>query len=151
MEGRNRLRKLAELMSDMERMRRLGRSGYDTNSYDESEHRPANAWVPAADVAAVGDDLVIWIELPGIARDEIDLSYAGSAVTVSGERLRPHQDAVTFLHRDRYYGTFRWSMALPETVSEQHISASYDDGLLTLTVKGACADTPAAGRKIPIG
>ncbi len=142
---------LVDTMSEMERMRRLGTTGYHAD-YEEGEHTEAHAWVPAADIFAKGEDLVVWMELPGQTRESIDITFSGGVLTISGERANaPEGEDVTFWTRERYDGPFRRSITLPEGVDESRISASSEDGLLAITVLGACAVSTSQPRRISIG
>jgi len=147
----NPFRGVVDLMSEMRRMRHLGKTGHDAD-YEDHERTHSDAWVPTADIFARGEDLVIWLELPGLQRDAIDITFSGGVLTVSGERdAGPELSDVIFWRRERYYGTFSWTIGLPEEVSDRDISASSRDGLVVIMVRGACASTDSPSRRIPIG
>jgi len=151
MARKNPFRGIVELMNEMDQGRHLGKTGHD-RGYEERPRTPADAWIPTADVFANGDDLVIWMEVPGLPRELIDLTFADGVLTVFGERpTPPEQEGATFWKRERYYGTFSRSIGLPESVVDSDISAATRDGLLTITVSGACAPTASHPRRIPIG
>src|SRR5215204_6656304 len=76
---------LVDVASEMNRMRRLGRYGYDPGG-EERKRTHATAWVPTADIFARGRDLVIQVELAGVAPQDIDLKFQESVLTISGER-----------------------------------------------------------------
>jgi len=151
MAKRRPIRGIVDVMSEMERMRHLGKTGYD-REYADHERTLADAWVPTADIFARNDDLVILMELPGLPGEAIDITFSDGTLTVSGERdAGPGQAEGMFLTRERYYGAFRRSIGLPDSVDDGDISAAFDDGLLAITIRGACASTAAQPRRIPIG
>lgn len=133
-----------DVISEMARIRELGRTGY-LPGQGERQRTHATAWVPTADIFARGRDLVIRIELAGVREEDIDVTLSGGVLMVSGERTGdPDEDEVSFYTHERFYGPFRRSMTLPEGVGEGSISASYEDGLLEITVREAFVAPPAA-------
>ncbi|MDQ3664217.1 MAG: Hsp20/alpha crystallin family protein [Actinomycetota bacterium] len=151
MSERNPSRGLAGMASDMNRMRHLGMTGQE-QPYGARESTHADAWTPTTDIFCRDVDLVIRLELPGVSTDEVDLTFADGVLSVSGERsTEPDQHEVTFWQRERTFGVFRRLVNLPDHVSEDRISAECHDGLLTVTVQGACAPSGPEPRRIRIG
>ncbi len=144
----NPFRGFVDVMSEMNRLREIGRTGYEPG-YEERERTQASAWVPTADVYARGDDLVIRLELAGMNRDNIEISLHDNTLTVSGERENDlDDDEVSFYVHERFYGAFRRSMTLPAGIDESRISAYSDNGMLQITVKGGAV---TESRRIRIG
>jgi HSP20 family protein len=127
-----------DLVSEVNRMRALGRTGRDPAHGDDESREYSTAWVPTADVFARPDALMIRIELPGMAPDEIDIAYAAGVLTVSGERQTElgAEDA-TFYVRERLRGSFRRTMTLPEGTPASAITAEFSAGLVEITVRDA--------------
>ena len=142
----NPFRGFVDVMSEMNRVREVGRSGYDPG-YEERERTQASAWVPSADVFARGLDLVIRLELAGVERENIEITLHENTLTVSGERASDLDD-VTFYVQERFYGAFRRSMTLPPGVDESSIDAYSDNGMLEISIKGGAV---AEARRISIG
>jgi HSP20 family protein len=133
---------LVDVASEMNRMRQLGRYGYDPGG-EERERTHATAWIPTADIFALGQDLVIRVELAGVAPQDIDLTFQESVLTISGERRRDLDDEVSFFVHERFYGVFRRNLTLPVGISEDDISAEFDNGLVEITVRdGAVGAEP---------
>lgn len=144
------VRGFIDLMTEMERIRNLGRTGLDSGQ-PAAARTQATAWVPTADVFARGEDLVIVAEIAGVPAADIDIAVSNGVLTISGERRGETDDAdVTPYLRERYYGAFRRSLALPEGVDERTISASFRDGLVTITVPGAAEAPSSAPHHIPV-
>ena len=136
----NAFRGFRDIFTEMERMRRLGRKGM----VGESEDLPrthATAWVPAADIFADGNDLVIRLELPSVKPTDISVTFAGGTLTISGERPADLPEATTFYARERYHGPFERSMILPDGIDETMVSASFEDGIAEIIVRGAARPT----------
>ena len=137
----NPFRGFLDMASEMNRMRSIGAYGQEGGG-EERERTHANAWVPTADVFARGRDLVIRLELSGVAPEAIDVSFHEGTLTVSGERSKDVEDVSFYVH-ERFYGVFRRSMTLPAGIDEDDITAEFDNGLVEITVKdGAAAPEP---------
>jgi HSP20 family protein len=93
-------------------------------------------WVPAVDIFANGQDLVIRCELAGVAKEEIDVSLTDGRLWISGERSGAPDDGVDFYVRERRYGAFERSVKLRRGTRGDQISATVVDGLLEIVVEG---------------
>jgi HSP20 family protein len=95
-------------------------------------------WSPALDLYESGDHFVAVVELPGMRKDAIDISLHDGALTISGERKRESNDnGETAQRSERYVGTFRRSIALPTRVDPSKVTATYQDGILKVTLPKA--------------
>src|SRR5215210_9415693 len=137
----NPFRGFVDVMSEMNRMREVGRGSYDPG-HEDRERTQASAWVPNADVFARGKDLVIRMELAGVEREEIEITLHDNTLTISGERKSDLDEEVTFYVQERFYGAFRRSMTLPAGIDEDRIDAYSDNGLLEITVEGGAIVEP---------
>jgi HSP20 family protein len=79
---------------------------------------------------------VITAEVPGVKKDEINVSIDGNEVTISAEVKRNREDkqGEKVLRTERYYGKIYRSVVLPQDVDEAHAQAKYSDGVLELTL-----------------
>jgi HSP20 family protein len=94
-------------------------------------------WSPALDLYESGDHVVAVVELPGMRKEDIDISLHDGTLTISGERKRESNNGETAQRTERYIGTFRRSIALPTRVDADRVSASYQDGILKVTLPKA--------------
>jgi HSP20 family protein len=136
---RNPFEGVTDFVSELGRMRTLGIHGGEHGG-ESAERTHASAWVPATDILARGDDLVIRIELAGVDPEDVELLFHHGVLTVSGTRasLDPATDGdVEFYVRERFYGSFRRVITLPEGTEAAHLDAEFDDGLVEITVHGA--------------
>ena len=94
-----------------------------------------NGWTPVLDVYEDKDNLIVKAELPGMKREEIDISFHDGTLTISGERKYEHknQDAETY-RAERFFGKFHRTLALPKPVQSDKATATYKDGILTVTL-----------------
>jgi len=142
----NPFRGFVDVMSEMNRMREVGRGGYEPG-YEDRERTQASAWVPNADVFARGEDLVTKLELAGVEREDINITLHDNTLTVPGEHESDLDEVVSFYVHERFYGAFRRSMTLLAGIDASKIDAS-DNGLLEITVKEGAA---AKSKRIEIG
>jgi HSP20 family protein len=96
------------------------------------------AWAPALDVQEDKDNFRVSVELPGLKREDIQVSLEEGALVISGERKTETLDEGIAVHRqERYYGKFSRVLALPSAVAEDKVKAAYKDGILTVTLPKA--------------
>jgi HSP20 family protein len=106
-------------------------------------------WVPAVDVWETDKELVYAFDLPGIPEDKIAIEFEDGVLTVSAERERAEKlSDESVYHFERRFGTFSRTIALPQGVSEDGISADYHDGVLDVRVAKPEQSKP---RRIQIG
>jgi HSP20 family protein len=96
-----------------------------------------SAWTPALDVYQNNDDVVAMIELPGMKKEEIEISLHDGMLTISGERKSETQQGDKAERSERIVGKFRRSVTLPTRIDANKVSASYKDGILTVTLPKA--------------
>jgi HSP20 family protein len=125
---------LQELLDLQERMNRL----FDETLTRERLDEPSllqGAWVPLADVVEAADAYVLEVELPGLGRDDVVVQAEGDEIVVRGERRPDLASRPESFHRlERRYGPFSRAFRFPEEVDPDAITASFEDGLLRLTV-----------------
>lgn len=97
-----------------------------------------NTWAPAVDLYEDKDNLIATVELPGLKKEDIDVSLHEENLVISGERKEEKQYGEGENSRaERFYGRFQRSIALPKKVDVNGIKAAYNDGILTVTLPKA--------------
>ena len=94
-------------------------------------------WSPALDLYQSTDNIVAVVELPGMRKEDIEISLHDGTLTISGERKHESTNGDKAERTERYVGTFRRSIALPTRVDAGKVSAIYRDGILTVTLPKA--------------
>jgi len=94
-------------------------------------------WSPALDLYDSGDHLVAVVELSGMRKEDIDISLHDGALTVSGERKRESNNGEAAQRTERYVGAFRRSITLPTRVDAGKVNATYENGILKVTLPKA--------------
>jgi len=94
------------------------------------------AWMPPVDIYSTGEQaLVLKAEIPGMNKDEIEITVENFTLTIRGEKKTEETVKNDQFHRvERSYGTFTRSFALPQTVDANKVEAAYKDGVLTITL-----------------
>lgn len=139
---RNPFKGFLDVMSEMNRLQHHWMSRKEAEPAD-SARTHATAWVPPADIFASHGDLIIRCELAGLTRPDVDVTVANGVLTISGAREPiPEAQAVTYYTQERYYGAFRRSMILPEGIGKDDITASFENGLLEIVLRGGAAGKP---------
>ncbi|MDT4965854.1 MAG: hypothetical protein QOJ64_591 [Acidobacteriota bacterium] len=107
----------------------------NVSRYGDDEGIARGAWNPTVDIYENKDQIVIEAELPGMNREDFDLSFENNVITLRGERRFEKRDESDNYHRvERSYGSFTRSFTLPTTVSGENISAEYHNGVLRVTL-----------------
>jgi len=106
------------------------------------------SWTPAIDVYETADRYVIAAELPGLARESIDLAVEDSRLTIRGQRVdRTSGDVVHFHQVERGHGAFARTFEFASKIDTEAVSADLADGVLTITLPKA---PPPPARKIEV-
>jgi HSP20 family protein len=95
----------------------------------------AGSFVPPVDVYEDEHSLVLKLEVPGMNEEDINVSLENETLTVQGERKFEKEEKEENFHRiERRYGSFTRTFKLPGTVDAEKVDASYDKGILKITL-----------------
>jgi len=101
------------------------------------------AWVPSLDVQESEDRFEATMDLPGLEPGDVRVTFESGVLTVSGSREFTSEEEKKTYHRiERSYGSFARSVRLPRTADGEHIEATFDKGVLTVSVPKAEAAKP---------
>lgn len=93
------------------------------------------SWIPSMDVVENEKEFLVTVELPGMKKEDINVSIENNVLTIEGERKSEKEEKNKTFHRiERAYGKFYRSVALPKKVDENNIKATFKDGLLNITI-----------------
>lgn len=94
-----------------------------------------SGWTPALDVFEDKDNVIVKAELPGMKKEEIEVSLHDGTLSISGERKNETKFEGAEVYRaERFVGRFQRSVTLPTPVASDKVSAQYKDGILTITL-----------------
>lgn len=96
---------------------------------------------PTTDVMTRGEDMVVRVELPGVAESDIDVSITDDILTITGRREQETESKEKggYVVRESFRGSFERSLSLPAGIDPSTIVASYHDGVLEIVVPKAAA------------
>jgi HSP20 family protein len=93
---------------------------------------------PALDVHETGDEIVVTAALPGIKAEDVDITITGQTLSIRGEfKADENVQRDQYLYRERRYGAFHRQLQLPVRVQGDATSATFEDGLLKLSIPKA--------------
>ena len=124
-----------EMMSLRQAMDRL---------FEDSFVRPSRLWPELRggelpiDMYQTKDDVVVKAPLPGVKPEELDISITGDTLTIKGEHKEEQEvKEEDYLCKERRYGTFSRSVTVPVAVKSDKAEATFENGILTLTMPKA--------------
>ena len=120
-------RELRSLQDEMTRLFASGRGG--------REEMFNGAWSPKVDIFENKDSLVLEAELPGMNREDFELSFENNVISLRGERKFEKTTEGDNYHRiERSYGEFTRSFTLPQTVTADGATAEFQNGILRVSL-----------------
>ncbi len=127
---------LGDLRAWQERLERLSR------------HQP-ESWAPPIDVYETDSSYVVTAELPGLAREDVELAVEDRRLTIQGRRAaRPASGGAVHFHQvERGYGTFTRTFEFAHKINADGVTADLTEGVLTVTVLKA---PPPPARRIEV-
>ena len=95
-------------------------------------------WHPSADVYEDGERVIVKMDLPGLSKDEIDVSFDGHILSITGRREEEEsKDGTSYWSRERFVGEFHRYVHIPGDVVSDDLSAKYNDGVLEVVLPKA--------------
>jgi len=130
------IQEMLSLRNAMDRM-------FDTNYNNlESTTRPL-AWGLPLDVSENDDAFIVKASIPGVSPDDVEITFTDNVLTIKGEVKAEEEIKDARYHlRERRYGSFVRSVSLGSRIDNDKINASYENGVLTLTLPKASEVKP---------
>jgi HSP20 family protein len=97
---------------------------------------------PAINVFQQGDNLVAILEVPGVAKADLEIQVKDRAIRISGKKTIQYPEGVSVHRRERLTGSFDRTLTVPMQIDPGGIKAEYRDGILALFIPRAEADKP---------
>jgi HSP20 family protein len=122
-----------ELRSLQDEMTRLF-TGVVPSGFNREE-MTHGAWAPSVDIYEDKERLILEAELPGMKRDDFEISVENNVITLKGERRFEKKTEGDNYHRvERSYGNFTRSFTLPQTVTAEGATADFENGVLRVSL-----------------
>ncbi len=112
------------------------RVGFPKKSVDEEFENAV--WMPLTDIEEDEDNYILRIDLPGIKKEDVKISFSEGRLSISGERKQEKEKKTSTYHRmERTFGKYFRSFNLPSEIKDDSISAEFNDGALTVLIPKA--------------
>jgi HSP20 family protein len=103
--------------------------------FDDLTNGKRKAWRLSVDVIEEDDRYVMRADLPGIKPDDVKIEVSDDTLTVSGEHAETkEEEQENYVRRERRYGSFSRSMALPHGMKADDVEATIEDGVLEISI-----------------
>ncbi|WP_017306612.1 Hsp20/alpha crystallin family protein [Spirulina subsalsa] len=101
----------------------------------QKTYTPSALWKPAIELKDTEDKLILQVQLPGITPDDLDINVTREAVSIQGEYRSSEQSEDKGLYHSEFrYGQFKRVIPLPIAIQNEQVTASFEQGILTLTL-----------------
>ena len=109
----------------------------------DAEGVSSRSWIPAVDIRETEDSLKLLVDLPGMTKENVNITVENNVLSISGERKLENEERNDTFHRlERSYGAFTRSFTLAPTVAADRVDASFHDGVLEITLPKAEESKP---------
>jgi len=113
--------------------------------FEDSFVRPSRFWPDRLgrgelpiDMYQTANEVIVKASLPGVKPEEVDISITGDTLTIKGEHKEEQEvKQEDYFRKERYYGAFSRSLVLPVQVQSDKAEATFENGILTLTLPKA--------------
>ncbi|MBU1044029.1 MAG: Hsp20/alpha crystallin family protein [Candidatus Omnitrophica bacterium] len=123
-----------ELENLQREMNRLFDFSFANNPFGETTLL-GSQWSPSIDIHESKDNLLVKADLPGLTKDEIEISVQDNNLIIKGEKKKENEvQEENYYKTERFYGSFYRTIQLPSEVDENKVNAQYKDGVLSLTL-----------------
>jgi len=134
---------LSELQREMERL-----FSASPLREDGAASLSGGDWLPAVDVREEADRYLVYVDLPGVKPDAVDINLEQGVLTISGERPAiPADEAAGYRRVERPRGRFVRRFSVPELVDVEQVAASAQDGVLQVSIPKLAK---VVARRIPV-
>lgn len=104
--------------------------------------RNTPVWRPLADIQQTREGIVLMLEMPGVAPEDVDITLERRVLTIRGQGRQPEPEALRAMHREYEPGAYERAFTLSEDFDESRIEATMKDGVLTLRLPRAAEARP---------
>lgn len=120
-------RPLSELQREVDRL-------FDRVMPEREDQNRTSIWSPVVDVHETDEHYVIHMDLPGLTKDDVTVTFEKGALRISGERKmwRDEEEKPQYLRVERWIGHFFRSFQFNHNIDADRIEASFENGVLTV-------------------
>jgi len=120
---------------DLVRVRDEIGSWFESTLEKEREERKSAVWAPSVDVKETDKEVIVKADLPGIKKEDIEVSVDKDQLIIKGERkMEKEENEKDYVRVERSYGSFYRSFNIGVPIKEDEIKASYKNGVLEISI-----------------
>jgi len=132
----NPARDLVNLTEEFDRFNRMIRNAFGEEPFETSLLQ--SSWSPAVDISEDKDNFYVNVEVPGLKKDDVKISFQDGTLSIQGEKKVEREEKDKNYHRvERGFGKFERFFRIPTNVKVDQIEAKFENGLLNITVPKA--------------
>ena len=106
---------------------------------------------PSIDIKETDDNYVVSVEVPGVAKEDVDIRIEGDTLTIHGEKKQEKKEDKENYHCvERHYGSFERMLTIPKDANKDNIDAKFKDGVLTINIKREAKSLPKEAKKVEV-
>lgn len=114
---------------------RLFESLFPETMMDDDGERASAIWSPRMDLTEAEDRYHLHVDLPGVSKEDVSIQVEDERLSIRGKR---HEETTTesedMVRKERSFGTFYRAIGLPRSVNEENITATFDNGVLSIEI-----------------
>lgn len=106
------------------------------DEFFNDERYRRDSFIPSVDISEDEEQFMISASLPGMKKDDISIDLENGRLSISGERKMENEEKSKNYHRvESQYGSFSRSFYLPDTIDEDSVEATYENGMLNISIQ----------------
>jgi HSP20 family protein len=128
-----RWRPMRDFMTVQDEMNRMFDRFFSREPWEGDESMSTAEWSPTVDISENKDEYFVSAELPGMKKEDVQITYANNVLRIEGERRKEEEKQDTNYHRvERLYGKFCRTFQVPTQIQADKIAADFKNGILTV-------------------
>ncbi|NOG98952.1 MAG: Hsp20/alpha crystallin family protein [Ignavibacteriae bacterium] len=134
----NPARELLDVDREFKRMFNNFENRFGFRKEDDNAEYESAVWAPLTDIAENNDSYSLKLDLPGVDKKDVKISYSNGELQISGERKEEKEEKDSKYHRvERSFGKYFRSFRLPEKIKDDQIKAEFKNGSLNILIPKA--------------
>lgn len=124
-------------LADVRRLNQMLDQAFTAWPFTNGSQDLATGWIPATDIVEVAEGLQVVLELPGLRPEDVKITLENYVLTIRGEKKQAVEENSRVHRYERSYGAFERSFTLPNTLDPDRVAATFEHGVLTISIPKA--------------
>ena len=134
----NPARELLDVDREFKRMFNSLENRFGFGKENDNEEYESAVWMPLTDIVENKDSYTLKLDIPGVDKKDVKISYSNGELQISGERKEEKEEKDSKYHRvERSFGKYYRSFRLPEKIKDDQIKAEFKNGSLNILIPKA--------------